>query len=437
MSGGRLGLGEGTALYVGAVLGPGVLTLPALAAAAAGPASAVAWAGLLALSVPVALVFAVLGTRFPDGGGVSTFVAKAFGPSAAAMVGWWFYAAVPVGVVSGAMIGGEYVSEALGKGNGVALAGASVILLAALVANCVGLSLSGRVQLILVGLLVLLLVGAMAVDSPKASAANFTPFAPHGWGAIGSAAVLIFYAFSGWEAASHLSAEFSRPRRDLPIATGITLVVVGGLYMGLCLVTIAVLGSEAGDSQVPLMALLEVGMGPAARVLTAVAAVCLTFGAVNTFIAGAVRLGAALGRDGALPRCLEKGSNPGEVPRRSLGVQAVLVGALMAAVVAVGIDLDSLMRMTSVLLSAVTTAGMAAAVALLPSRRPLWWAAGAACAVSALVLLWSGWMAVLPVGLAGCALVATRRLRAAVRPSNGTESAPERRVPSLAGSGEG
>ena len=38
-----------TALYVGAVLGPGVLFLPALAAEIAGPASFLAWAGLLAL----------------------------------------------------------------------------------------------------------------------------------------------------------------------------------------------------------------------------------------------------------------------------------------------------------------------------------------------------------------------------------------------------
>jgi amino acid efflux transporter len=42
---------SGAALYVGAVLGPGVLLLPALAAEAAGPASILAWVALLALSV--------------------------------------------------------------------------------------------------------------------------------------------------------------------------------------------------------------------------------------------------------------------------------------------------------------------------------------------------------------------------------------------------
>jgi hypothetical protein len=87
----RLGTVQGTALFVGAVLGPGVLTLPHLAAAAAGPASILAWAALLALSVPVALTFASLGARYADGGGVATFAGRAFGPRIAVVVGWWFY----------------------------------------------------------------------------------------------------------------------------------------------------------------------------------------------------------------------------------------------------------------------------------------------------------------------------------------------------------
>ena len=50
---GTLSTRTATALYVGAVLGPGVLILPALAAEAAGPASVLAWAALLALSAPL------------------------------------------------------------------------------------------------------------------------------------------------------------------------------------------------------------------------------------------------------------------------------------------------------------------------------------------------------------------------------------------------
>src|SRR4029077_1480376 len=67
-----------TALYVGAVLGPGVLLLPALAARIAGPASVLAWAGLLALSIPLAITFAALGVRWPEAGGTASYVRAAF-----------------------------------------------------------------------------------------------------------------------------------------------------------------------------------------------------------------------------------------------------------------------------------------------------------------------------------------------------------------------
>ena len=71
-----------TALYVGAVLGPGVLILPALAAEAAGPASVLAWVGLLALSAPLAITFAALGVRQPEAGGTAAYARAAFGPRA-------------------------------------------------------------------------------------------------------------------------------------------------------------------------------------------------------------------------------------------------------------------------------------------------------------------------------------------------------------------
>ncbi|MFD5076497.1 APC family permease [Streptomyces sp. NPDC058371] len=404
-------MGQGTALYMGAVLGPGVLALPALAAAAAGPASMISWAILLVLSIPVALTFATLGARYPDGGGVSSFVARAFGPRASACVGWLFYAAVPVGVLAGALAGGNYVAEILGLAPGAEYGAAALILALAVAANFVGLHVSGRLQLVLVGLLVLLLVSATVFAVPHVESAHFTPFMPDGWMSVGSAALVLFYAFSGWEAASHLSAEFADPRRHLPRATAITLSLVSVLYLGLSFVTIGVLGDSAGASEVPLMTLLDTGLGNGARGLTAAAAICLSLGAVNTFIAGAARLGAALGRDGALPAWLAKGGSAGQVPRRSLSVQAVLIGVLTLVAWLVPLDLDPLMRATSAFLAAVTAAGMAASLRLLRRGTPLWCAALVAVVFTVVVMAFSGWLLILPllVGIGAILYVRSRR----------------------------
>src|SRR3954452_14937917 len=88
-----LGVVRGAALYVGALIGPGVLLVPALAVQAAGAASIVAYATLLVLSAPLAITFAALGVRHPVAGGVTAYVREGFGDAAAAVTGGCLLAA--------------------------------------------------------------------------------------------------------------------------------------------------------------------------------------------------------------------------------------------------------------------------------------------------------------------------------------------------------
>ena len=92
-----LGVLHGSALYVGALIGPGLLLVPALAAQHAGASSIIAWAGLLVISAPLALTFAALGVRHPVAGGVSAYVREGLGGEAAAVTGGWFLTAVLLG----------------------------------------------------------------------------------------------------------------------------------------------------------------------------------------------------------------------------------------------------------------------------------------------------------------------------------------------------
>jgi amino acid efflux transporter len=88
IAGPSLGLVRATALYIAAVLGTGILILPALAVRVAGPASILAVLAVLLLSIPLAGTFAALAARFPDAGGVATFVRLALGQTAARMAGY-------------------------------------------------------------------------------------------------------------------------------------------------------------------------------------------------------------------------------------------------------------------------------------------------------------------------------------------------------------
>src|SRR4051812_17541769 len=202
---GRIGLLLGSALYVAAVLGTGILLLPTLAVRAAGPASLLAVAAVLAVSVPLASTFAALATRHPDSGGVATYVRLALGPTAARMTGYWFFFGVCVGTPVVALLGAQYVVAMLGGAQWhVYLVGAA-FLVPPLLTNAVGLRLAGPVQLALTGALVVLVVGVVLVSLPSADPANLVPFTPHGWAGVGAAASLYVWAFAGWEAVTHLA----------------------------------------------------------------------------------------------------------------------------------------------------------------------------------------------------------------------------------------
>ncbi|MET8149416.1 APC family permease [Actinoplanes sp. NPDC049668] len=396
---GGLSRAQGTALCVGAVLGTGVISMPALAAAVAGPASLLAWLALILLSAPLAWTFAALGGRYPDGGGVSTYVRLAFGARAAAAVGWCFYFAVPLGAPAAAAFAGGYVADVLGGGRSTVLGTFALVMAVVFTMNWFGLRVSGRVQLYLTAALAGLLVITVVAALPHAEVANLTPFAPHGWAGIGAAAAILVWGFAGWEAVSSLSGEYRDPRRDVPRATAAAVLVVGVLYLAVAAASVLVLGPAAGTSPAPLADLLAVGVGGPVRPLTAVVAVLLTIGAVNAYLAGASRLGVALTRDGALPPRMV------DTPRKSLAF-VTLAGC---GSVLLPLGLRTSMLLVTGCFTLVYVLGTAAALRLLP---PGWSRRGAGVALAAVLALMvlNGPPALLSLAVAaGAVLYVSRR----------------------------
>ncbi len=399
-----LSVPQGTALSIGAVLGTGVITLPALAAGIAGPASLVAWAALVLLSIPLASTFAAMGARFPDSGGVSTYVRRAFGPKASAAVGWCFYFAVPVGAPPASLMAGGYVSDAVGGGRTVAVTVAASLIVGVALMNAAGLRLSGRVQLGLTAVLATLMLVTIVAALPHARIDNLQPFAPHGWAAVGSAAALLVWGFAGWEAVASLAGDYRRPTRDVPLATAIALGVVGTLYLALAATSLMVLGPATGSSEAPLSDLLAAGVGGEVRIVTAVVAVLLTVGAMNAYYAGGSRLGAALARDGALPAYLAKGSAAGEVPRRSLALIAVQSVLWLVATEVLHLGLTPLMLLATGCFTLVYVLGTGAAVRLLPRGTKVWWTAVVALTSVLGLLVMNGWHVLWALGVAAAAV---------------------------------
>ena len=286
-----LSVPRATALYIGALLGPGLLLLPGLAAEQAGPVSIIAWLALLGLSAILAVVFAALGRKVPSAAGAAGYAAAGLGRRAAAVTRWWFLA----GVISGApivcLIGASYVTALTGAGIGQSpLARAAIA--AGLLLGVLGLALGGvrasaLAQLLLVALLIAVVVTAVAGSAHAARPANWTPFAPHGWLSVGRAASTLMLSFVGWEAVAPLTGRL-RPGR-LGRVIGIAFTVTAVLYLGLAVATVSCLGRGA-NLAVPLADLLQLAIGPAGRAAAAAAALVLTAGSVNAYLSGATEM---------------------------------------------------------------------------------------------------------------------------------------------------
>jgi amino acid efflux transporter len=403
---GTLGPVRGAALYVGALIGPGLLLVPALAVQAAGAASIIAWATLIVLSAPLAIVFSALGIRHPVAGGVSAYVREGFGDDGAALTGGWFIGAVFLGAPAVALIGGYYVADLTGSGTVVAASVGLAMFATVLVANASGLRVSSGFQLGLVSVLFAVVAVAIAVALPSRGGDNWTPFAPHGWWAVGTAANILVWLFVGWEAAAQLAGDFRRPEVELPRAVGLAFVAVTVLYVALAVATIGVTSGTA--SRVPLADLIAVGFGRVGRDATAVLAVALTMGTMNVYTAGAAKLAASLAEEGALPKWLA-GDAGRSVPRRPLYVLAISGAVFLGGLLAGVSSTDSLIRATSACFIAVYLLALASAIRILEGGVRT--AAAFTLALTAVLAVFSSWFLLVPLVAAVAALALHRSLQ--------------------------
>jgi amino acid efflux transporter len=364
-----IGLGQGVALYVSAILGAGVLVLPGQAASLAGPAALLAWGFSCLLGVPLAATFAALATRLPDAGGVSTYAAEAFGAAAGGVTGWWYLIAGSVGQTIVPLTGGYYLVAALGLDQRWAYAFAAAILLLAVLANLAGTRISGRVQIGLAVTVGAVLAAASMAGISTMDTARLTPFAPHGITGVGQAVLVLFFAFAGWEAIAHLAGEFRNPGQDLPRATAITIGIVSVLYLAVAaaVVLTGTYGRTSTD-HLAIGTLLHDGLGVGAVDAAAVVAVVISLGTTNAFVASVSRLAYALARDGWLPQ-------PGahisrrNVPDAGIGVVAAIGAVGLALAWAYNWGTEQIVFIPSILVVMVYLAGTAAAVKILDGRR--------------------------------------------------------------------
>ena len=417
---GSLGLPQGIALYVGSVLGTGLLVLPGLADEVAGPASIVAVVAVIVLSIPLAGTFAALAARFPDPGGVASYARRALGATVARMTGYWFMFGVCAGGPVVAVLGGEYVAAVVGADRAVVPILAAAFLIPPFVINAFGVRVAGWLQLVFTALLLIVVVTVVALAAPAVEPRHFEPFLPHGWAGVATAISLFVWAFAGWEVGTHVSGEFRNPRRTIPIATAVALVITGACYLALQIVTVGALGDAAGEGTVPLLNLAALGSPGVGSIAVGVIAAIVAFGVLNVYLAAFAKLGASLAANGDLPRWFAPGAEAGGIARRSLALTGVVCAVYFGLMLWSGLDLAPFILVHTSSMVAIYVVGMIAAVRLLERGTLGWWMACIAVVLCFGMLLLAV-QSLLPVLVLAIAAVLVTVVRARSRRARSSE----------------
>ncbi|MED4784646.1 APC family permease [Brevibacillus choshinensis] len=297
-----LSLPQIVALYIGAVVGSGILLIPGLTAELAGPASILAWMVMSILVVPMAITMGLLSARHPHSGGVSHFVRLAFGDRFGNAVGWFFLLAVPIGGPILAVTGAKYLAILMNWGDVQIYSVAALIFFIVLVMNVFGLQLAGKVQTIVVSLIIAILVLAICTAIPHYDASNFTPFMPNGWYSVMQTAVLLFWCFIGWEAVTHLSQEFVNPQRNAIRGVLWSAGVVALLYFGVAFLTVGTHSYGNQMSAASLSVMVQLSLGPIGGWIVAVTALFICIASANAYVSAASRIAYALSQEGVAPK---------------------------------------------------------------------------------------------------------------------------------------
>src|SRR5437899_114016 len=320
-----------TSLVVGSIIGADVYVATAIGAGLIGPASLLAWILAGAMAMVIALSFAYCVMILPRVGGPYAYVKAVAGPFPGFIVGWglllaeWFSLAVfPVAFTQYFLAldpGIDDLGKALLK---------AVFIAIILVTNLIGVKAAGRVNDVLtvakLSPLVLIVLGGIAFVAlqPGQFAGNLIPFFTGDVSAFGRALVLIFWAYAGFELSTLPTDEVIQPRKTIPRAILMGMVIVIAFYFLTNFFVIGTVGGSAlGASSSPLVDAARATFGSPA-LLTAVIVLVVGVGALLSITGadesgtvGTSRLAYAMSIDGLLPELKDAFWSPEAISRRA------------------------------------------------------------------------------------------------------------------------
>lgn len=327
----RLGTGDAVLIGLGSIVGAGVFSAFAPAAAAAG-----AWllAGLGIAAVVAyanATASAQLAAQYPTSGGTYVYGRERLGPWWGFLAGWAFVVGKTASCAAMALTVAAYAVPPAWQRP---VAVGTVLALTAV--NLRGITRTARLTRVVVGIalaaLAAVVLAGLAGGDPSWARVTAGDASP-GWAGVLQSAGLLFFAFAGYARIATMGEEVRDPARTIPRAIQAALGMAVVVYAVVGGALLAVLGpGGTAATPAPLSALAEAsGWGWVAPVVR-VGAVAASLGALLALVAGVGRTALAMAREGDLPHALAAVHPRFRVPHRAEVALGVVVAVLVATV---------------------------------------------------------------------------------------------------------
>ena len=336
----------------GAMISSGLFVLPAIAYSQSGPAVIISYILATIFVIPAMLTKVELTTAMPKSGGTYFFVNRSLGPLLGTFAGFanWLsvalksaFALVGIGIFIQPFIPIDSISAQ----TQIKIIAIGFTLFFTIL-NILSVKESGRMQIILVIILISILIVYILLGINKIDTANYTPFfiKDNNLNVILSSAGLIFISFGGLTKISSIASEATNPGKNIPLAMITSFVVVSVLYITVIIITIGTLpGSQLKETLTPISDGAKMFMGKGGWWILSIGALTAFITTANAGLMASSRTPFAMAEDNLIPPIFARISIKFKTP-----IFALLLTSIFIIISITFLDIEKLAKTASTMM---------------------------------------------------------------------------------------
>lgn len=324
-----LGLIDGISLLIGITIGSAIFATPQIIATYQNSFSSIImlWAVVIFFVFIGSLIYAELGSRFPNTGGEYIYISKAFGPFWGFIFGWAQLLIIRTSPAAGiSLITANYIGFFVDINQFQKNLLAVLIIILFGVINYLGVERASFYNKFssLVKTLGIVIFVAFGLIFFGADFSNLQPIIQptQNLGPIGNfvaASILVLFSFLGWDRVGYVAGEMKDPKKTIPLTMFYGISLISLIYLAANLLYHTVLGLEGvRDSIIVASDTASILFGNKGAIIISLVVIISATGSINGTIMSASRLYFAMARDGLLFKWFKNIHPKHKTPNRSI-----------------------------------------------------------------------------------------------------------------------